>query len=1827
MKNLLLLLLFLLTISSCQDKRPIVLPESHDLISKYLNERVAPYINIDEDIVLRFKKEVNQSSFDAYNQIRFSPHVDGKFSWIDAYTVVFHPNEHLEFDQGYSMSVDVQAIDTTVTEPFALIVNFKTRALHLSMNAIYQKLEANGTSVDVVIKGAILSNQQVESSLIEKMLSVRGGGQLSDITWDHNASGKVHDFTITGLSQQSKQQELEVVWDGEVLVDGFEGRKRIVISGEKSFAVDDVIIQNEPSRYITILFSQPIDTDQNLNGLIKINDNNKNIKTLIEGNELKIYPDGNIERTIQLELSKSIKSYTGKTLAQNVTRGLNIEPAKPALRLAESGVIVPSIGDITFPFEAINIDTVDIEIFKIYDQNVLQFMQENDLSGGYSLDQVGVIVHQEKKSIKTEGQPINTWMSIALDLRDFMMKDQDAVYQVRLGYRPSYVNYQCASGIADYPSFKKGRSIMEYRYYGYEGYEDPCSKAYYTTDKFVSRNVLISNVAAIIKRDGHNKYYVVANKISDGQSLSGADVSFYDFQKKSLGNTSTSSVGMAEVKLEKTAAFAIIKHSEGVAYVNLRDANTKSITDFNTGGKKSKKGIDAYLYTDRGVYRPGDSIYLHAMIEDGEMDLPDDHPVTLVVKDAQSQVKYRHSTTTHMDHIYSFAIPTDMDDGTGAWSASLGVGSVSFSKRINVETVKPNRLRIALEKDDRISYVKKDSRMIDIVSSWLHGAPASGLKVKIDGQWSVMSPRFEGFRDYIFSDPARKINGGQVTLFEGALNDTGERSFELQLDKNSKYPAMLRANITSRVFEKGGDFSENYSSIEVSPYATYVGVSMPENSWGYKSVKIGGPGKATAIVVNENGSPAVNRRLSIGVYDINWRWWYYRGERNNIYELNSDQHTKAIIKADAISGANGKVEIPFSTDEFEYGRKLIRICDVDSGHCTGEFFYASGWRSSMTSEERSSLSRLAFTADSESYTSGDEVTLSIPSEAGSKILVSIESENEVVLQDWITGTKGSSTYKFRTDKLMAPNVYAHVSLIQPYDQVTNDLPIRMYGVIPIMIEDPESKLDPEIKVADSFKPEQPFSISVSEADGKAMTYTLAVVDEGLLDLTNYKTPSPHGHFFAKRSLGVKTWDVYDDVLYGLNGTPDKIISVGGDGENEAGDGKKKAIRFKPVVFSAGPFFLKSGADATHSFTMPNYIGSVRTMVIARSGHSYGRADEATPVKTPLMLLPTVPRVISQGEKIKIPVSVFGMQDDIKNVQVDLATSGHLSSPDRTQALSFRQQGEQVTYFDASVGEELGIAKIDVSATSGRYKASQQIEVDVRNPNPVVSEVNSHTLEAGETWTTDYNPFGVAGTNDATIELSLMPSVRLADRVDYLVNYPYGCLEQTTSSAFAQLYLKELTDYVSDAEIDRNIKAGIKRILKLQNGRGGFKYWPSSRSKISEWSSSYAGHFLIKAKEKGYYVANSVIDNWASDQKLRASRWTPSSNMYRRKSDMINQGYRLYTLAMYGQPDLSAMNNLRGYGDLPATAKFLLAASYAINGKSNIALDLIKGASNDIATYRSSGWTYGSEVRDMSLIAQTLRHLDRTSQSLEVIKNVVEKLNGGRWYSTQSIAFGLMTIGELSEEYRRSTIDATVTTGSDSPIDVEYNKTIFTMGVDPDDATDHRLVIKNNSDKVLFASVQLKGQKSTANMLTDPAVSKNVSLKVNYKSLDGKSIDVSSLKQGTDFIAEIEIVNTNTSATSIDEMALTQIIPSGWEIRSGRLSNLDGFSEDSYDYRDIRDDRVHTFFDLTSKKKYVLLMNATYEGEYFLPPVSVEAMYDNGVQARTKGRKIRVVSNK
>ena len=384
-----------------------------------------------------------------------------------------------------------------------------------------------------------------------------------------------------------------------------------------------------------------------------------------------------------------------------------------------------------------------------------------------------------------------------------------------------------------------------------------------------------------------------------------------------------------------------------------------------------------------------------------------------------------------------------------------------------------------------------------------------------------------------------------------------------------------------------------------------------------------------------------------------------------------------------------------------------------------------------------------------------------------------------------------------------------------------------------------------------LEPESEVKVSVSEKDGKAMTYTIAVVDEGLLDITRFKTPNPWTTFYAREALGVKSWDLYDDVSGAMSGEVQRLLALGGDGSSAKPE-KAKANRFKPVVKFLGPFELKPGESRDHSYSMPNYVGSVRTMVIAGQGGAYGRAELATPVRKPLMVLGTLPRVIGPGERVKLPVNVFALDPKVKKVNISVSGNEYLKVVgDNSSDLIFDQLGDQIIDFQLEVAEKLGIGKIQIVAESGSERAIYEVEIDVRNANPEQTDVVSTVIQAGETWDETYTPLGMIGTNSVQLELSVIPPINLGKRLSYLIRYPHGCIEQTTSSVFPQLFLADImdTEPARQFEIESNIKSAIDRISTFQTVEGGMAYWPG-QSDENDWGDKLFRSFFGGSQEEG-----------------------------------------------------------------------------------------------------------------------------------------------------------------------------------------------------------------------------------------------------------------------------------------------------------------------------------------------------------------------------------------
>jgi len=858
---------------------------------------------------------------------------------------------------------------------------------------------------------------------------------------------------------------------------------------------------------------------------------------------------------------------------------------------------------------------------------------------------------------------------------------------------------------------------------------------------------------------------------------------------------------------------------------------------------------------------------------------------------------------------------------------------------------------------------------------------------------------------------------------------------------------------------------------------------------------------------------------------------------------------------------------------------------------------------------------LVFSTDKENYNVGETAKLTFPSGSEGRALVSIENGSEVVDYKWVETKKGETTVNIPVTEAMAPNVFINISLLQPHDVTTNDLPIRLYGVVPMLVENPDTRLHPEISMPDDIEPKSSYKIKVSEKNDKPMTYTIAVVEEGLLDLTRFKTPNVWDSFYTREALGVKTWDIFDDVIGAYSGSVDQVFAIGGDGA--AGKGKnKKANRFKPVVTYLGPFVLDANETKTHVLKMPNYVGAVRTMVIAgnNNNEAYGSEEKSVKVKQPLMVLATLPRKLSPGEKVTLPVTVFAMENKVKNVKLEVKLSDGISvKGDKTQSLQFSRPDEKMAYFELDVSKAKGINTIEVVATGNGEKSSYKVEIDVENPNPFTSKVIDSELQANATDNVSFSTFGVPGTNSATVEFSTLPPMDFNKRLAYLIRYPHGCVEQTTSSVFPQLFLNDIFDLTLDKKkkIQSNIKKGIERLSRFQQTNGGMSYWIGERT-ANDWGTSYSGHFMIEAEKKGYVLPLTFKSNWLLYQQKAARDWRPRSRSY--NTDLA-QAYRLYTLALAGKPDLASMNRLREFNEISNEAKWRLAAAYALAGQKEASQSISKTANIDFKPPRYNYYTYGSVDRNRAMALETMI-ITGDSKVSDLAKSIGKTLSSDDWMSTQTTAYSLLAIGKLIAKNGGKDLNLSYSVNGKTETITTKNG-IAQRDIPVIDGV-NEMKIENKDGNLVYVRVLNSGKLKLGEELP---VSRGFSLSTDYKDLKGNPIDVSNLQQGQDFVATIKVSNLNNEV--VKDVAVTQIFPSGWDIVNTRFTDFGDTTVSQARYTDIRDDRVNFYLDMDRRGKYgtktfTVLLNASYLGTYYLPGAQAEAMYDDDYLVRNKG---------
>ncbi len=1854
MPSLLIALTTALLFSACRRNQPASgVPES---LSSYVYGYTSGLISKADPIRVRFAnamvdaEQVGEPV--AANVLSFSPSIAGKATWSDDRTILFEPDEDLSSGTAYVATVNLhKLIQNLPKDAESFSFDFRTRDQYIEVQTNGFQAPDHRDMSKQEFTGTVFTADIASEEEVQKVLTAKQGSKKLPVRWEHEPNRMVHTFTVTSINRGAQPSKFNLEWNGKPLNVVLRDKKEVEVPALQDFKVTDARVVQEQEQYILLFFSDPLQESQNLDGLVRLSDYYGNLRYTIDGNRLRVYPSERIVGRRRIIVSPGIRTADNKRMANPSEWQVAFNDAKPQVRLVGRGVILPNSNGLIFPFEAISLNAVDVEVFKIYHNNILQFLQTNEIDGNYDLYRVGRVIMQRRIALSNLNPRArsNEWTRYALDLSQMIEKDPEAIYQVRIGFRPAYATYFCdanssaggttmsnlATTAENLDENGEYISIMD-SWYGLEGWYDgyswehrdnPCYPAYYHSERFLQRNVLASNLGIVAKGGNDNSFFVSVADIRTTEPMGNVTIEFYDFQQQLLTSVQTGSSGTVNVQLPRKPFFVIAKKDKQRGYLKLENGNSLSLSRFDVAGEVTQKGLKGYLYGERGVWRPGDSVFLNFVLEDRGKKLPANYPITFELTDPRGQLQEKRTVAPSAGNVYALYFATSPDAPTGSWMAKVKAGGAEFDRVIRIETVKPNRLKINLDFGKKELFAASEPNSASLNAAWLHGAPAKGLRALVEVELKAVPTRFEKFKDLKFDDPARDFYADPKVIFDNNLDENGNATVRASLlDNSSTAPGKLSATFKTRVFEKGGEFSSDNFTLPYYPFPAYAGVGIPTNQYGEKQLDVNKNSNLRFAAVDASGNPLANRTLSIGLYRVEWRWWWDEGS-DYVSRFNSSNHYAAVQKRTVTTDARGIAVWNMKVDE--WGRYLVRVCDTQSGHCAGDFFNAGyPWYEDDDIQARSAAAMLPFQADRAKYNVGETVTLTIPTGEVGRALITIENGTKVLQSFWADAKKGKNTITFKTTADMTPNVYAHVELLQPHAQVKNDLPIRMYGVIPIMVEDPKTRLQPVLKMPETLQPEQTVTVEVSEKNSKTMSYTLAVVDEGLLGLTRFNTPNPWDAFFAREALGVRTWDVYDYVLGAYGGELERVLSIGGDGELNRTAAQDRANRFQPVVMHLGPFELKGGRSAKHQIKLPNYVGAVRTMVVAVGDGAYGMAEKTTPVRKPLMILATLPRVLGPGESLKLPVNVFAMEPKVKNVTVTVAESSGLASlAQKSQSISFNQPGDGLVEFDLQMAEKVGVAKFTITAQGNGETAKQEIEIEVRNPNPIVTNVLAKTLNPNEEWLQNFDPVGMRGTNQGILEISNIPPINLGERLNYLLQYPYGCLEQTLSGGFPQLYVNKLTE-LNDAQkkaVPNNIKATIERLKQFQTENGGFATWPGG-STPDQWSTSYAGHFLLEAKALGYTVPANMLDRWVKFQKKVARMWDPRQKEYGFVSDQsheLNQAYRLYTLALAKDAETGAMNRLRESKNLSLQAKWRLAAAYAISGKPEVAKTLTKGLARSVPAYTELSYTYGSNLRDEAMILETLTLMGEKETAGQQVRDLAESLSSSQWYSTQALGFSLLAIGKFvgaSEVGKRYTFTyalngKSVNAGSTTPL--------FQIAVPAENAG--KFSVKNTGQAMLFARLILRGQPVAGG---ETAAANNLNVSVSYKTLDGRSLDPTRIAQGTDFIAEVKVIHPGTRAMPYRELALRQIFPSGWEILNTRLEdgNLGLFASAVPKYQDFRDDRVHTFFDLfqNQTQTYVIRLNAAYQGRFYLPATACEAMYDNTISARTAGRWVEVI---
>lgn len=1251
--------------------------------------------------------------------------------------------------------------------------------------------------------------------------------------------------------------------------------------------------------------------------------------------------------------------------------------------------------------------------------------------------------------------------------------------------------------------------------------------------------------------------------------------------------------------------------------------NPVDLSGLDTAGRQRPDGADGFVYLDRGIYRPGETVHASALVRDAEARAISDRPVQLTVfgPNGIEAANVRFPAAANAGGVsWSWDVPRTAARGEWRIVAEVdGYGRVG-QVRFSVEDFVPQRVALTLDADDETPIRAGDTRDIEANVRFLYGAPGAGLVVEGRARVEVDPSPFADYADFRFGrgdEPFREFTDDLPdTVADGAGRavqtiDLGEAG------RDASQPLRLRAVISA--IEPGGRPVADDVRIPYRPADLYLGLRPQFEGRAERNRET-----AIDVVTLDPTGMAVATSLDWQLVRIDWQYDWYRVD-NGRWQWRRTREVVAVEQGVISTVADAPSSIDIRA--LDWGSYRLLVTDAASGQSASTDFWV-GWGATAESGSEAP-DRVALSTPDTPTAVGDSVTLSLlPPYAGEAEIV-IASDHVIETRS-ITIPQEGAELSFRVTEEWGAGAYAMVSLFTPRHPVDQPAPRRAVGLAYLPVDTGDRTFDVSLDVPERILPHQTLDLAVS-LDGpvrEGAFLTIAAVDEGILALTRFASPDPVDWFFGQAALDVDLFDDYGRLLDPNQGAAAAVRS-GGD---QIGGAGLTVVPTRTVALYSGPVSVDRSGQATVSLDIPDFNGELRFMAVAWSDTAVGGISQPVTVRDDVPAELILPRFLAPGDVSTATLTIDNVDGAAGAYQTTVSASGAVSA-DAVDSLQLGS-GERADRRYSLTGEDAGIGSVDLDlAGPDGFAVSRGYPIEVRSAWLPSSTVSRGRLLPGESWTLGSEALAAYLPGNSAVTLSFSPTpLDEAALLQSLSRYPYGCTEQITSRAMPLLMADPLAQAAGVDGVDGHraiIQDAVATLLNRQANDGAIGLWRIGDRQSRSWIGAYAVDFLARAKQAGYTVpdaaldrAYAVLEHVAGQQAWRASGYSTRIHSWRGQTDTAERlsdrsaAYALYVLARAGRVDRSRLRYMHDERldqmDSPLALAQLGAALYLIGdrARSSSAFDAAEAAIG----YENRGDWYQSPRRDLAGVVAYAAEAGDADRVARLAERVVEELPEPARLTTQEKAFLLLAAQGLSGGADALVIDSPLATANAA-------RPVFQL---TPDMLDQPLTFTAAGDGPVWVTQLAHGE----SRLAPDEADQGMSVQKRVLALDGSSVDLESLVQGDRLMIDITI---QPHEQRLIPAILVDLLPPGFEIEA-EIAPADAGARGPYRWlgeivspamSEVRDDRYASALDLTNRRprRLAYIVRAVTPGRYTLPGAVVEDMYRNDVFARSQTRQI------